>query len=107
MSEYGKIVAYIFNLCGNEFVTQLFLVALLFIPALKRRSLFWVRYPLSWAVVITLQHLRRLGIVLIPDALNYILVLALLVGITALCLPCVSTVVSLSSVILRLLWCLH
>lgn len=85
MSEYGKIVAYIFNLCGNEFVTQLFLVALLFIPALKRRSLFWVRYPLSWAAVITLQHLLRLGIVLIPDALNYILVLALLMGITALC----------------------
>ena len=85
MSEYGKIVAYIFNLCGNEFVTQLFLVALLFIPALKRRSLFWVRYPLSWAAVIALQHLQRLGIVLIPEALNYILVLALLVGITALC----------------------
>ena len=85
MSEFGKIVAYIFDLCGNEFVTQLFLVALLFIPALKRRNLFWLRYPLSWAAVIAIQQLRRIGFVVIPDALNYILVMALLVGITALC----------------------
>lgn len=78
MAEYAKIVAYIFAVCGNEFTTQLLLMALMYIPVFKKRKLFYVRYPLCWAVIIGLQFLKLFGYFPIPDPINYVLVIVLL-----------------------------
>ena len=81
MSEYVKVVAFIFDLCGNEFTTQLLLVALMFIPAAKKRSKFFLRYPLSLAAIIGLQTLHRFGYFPVPEAVNYVIVTAMLIGV--------------------------
>lgn len=78
MYNYSKTVAFIFDLCGNEFVTQLLLFALLYIPVFKKRKLFYVRYPLCFAVIIGLQTLKRFGYFPVPDPVNYVLVTAML-----------------------------
>lgn len=78
MYNYSKTVAFIFDLCGNEFVTQLLLFALLYIPVFKKRKLFYVRYPLCFAVIIGLQTLKRFGYFPVPEPVNYVLVTAML-----------------------------
>lgn len=78
MSEYIKTVAILFDICGNEFTTQLILIALLYIPALKKRKLFYVRYPLCLAAIIGLQTLKRFGYFPVPEPLNYAIVFAML-----------------------------
>lgn len=78
MSKYSEVVAFIFNLCGNEFITQLLLIALLYIPVFKKRKLFYLRYPACFAVIIGLQTLKRFGYFPIPDPLNYALCFVLI-----------------------------
>lgn len=85
MYNYTKVVAFVFDLCGNEFTTQLLIIALLFIPAVKRRRLFALRYISSFACIIGLQTLNRFGYFPVPAPVNYVLVLAMLIGATALC----------------------
>ena len=80
-----KVVSFVFDLCGNEFTTQLLIIALLFIPAVKRRRLFALRYIGSFACIIGLQTLKRFGYFPVPEPVNYILVLAMLIAATALC----------------------
>lgn len=85
MSDYVKVVAFIFDLCGNEFTTQLILIALLYISVFKKRSLFYVRYPLCFAVIIGLQYLQRFGLLPMPVPLNYILIVAMLTATMLIC----------------------
>lgn len=82
MFEYANIVFHIFTLCGNEFVTQLFIVSLLFL-SFQKRKLFWVWFPLSWGVIIALQWLLPL-----PPPLGYLEVAALLFALVFACFEC-------------------
>lgn len=78
MYEYIRIVAGFFDICGNEFTTQLILITLLYLPVFKKRKLFYVRFPLCLAVIIGVQTLKRVGYLPIPDPLNYVIVSAML-----------------------------
>lgn len=85
MYEYSKIVFFIYKLFGNEFTLQMFLFALLYIPVLKKRKLFYVRYPACWLIVIGLQVLRTFGYLPIPDAVNYFLIVLMLAATNFIC----------------------
>ncbi len=78
MYEYIKIVAGFFDICGNEFTTQLIFITLLYLPVFKKRKLFYVRFPLCLAVIIGFQTLKRFGYFPVPDPLNYVIVSAML-----------------------------
>lgn len=78
MFNYAKVVAFIFDLCGNEFTTQLLLLALMYIPVFKKRKLFYVKYPACFAVIIGLQTLKRFGYFPVPEPVNYLLVFIML-----------------------------
>lgn len=78
MSEFVKIAIEIFSVFGNEFTTQLLIVAAIFIPAIKRRKLFVLRYLACNAVIIGLQLLKRFGYFPVPDPVNYIIVFIML-----------------------------
>lgn len=80
--QYVKIIIFIFQLCGNEFVTQLLLVSLLFIP-LKKRSFFYIRYPLSLGIIIGLQWLFP-----IKAPWHYIEIATLLFLLVLFCYDC-------------------
>ena len=72
MYEYIKIVAGFFDICGNEFTTQLIFITLLYLPVFKKRKLIYVRFPLCLAVIIGFQTLKRFGYFPVPDPLNYV-----------------------------------
>ncbi len=78
MFNYAKVVAFIFDLCGNEFTTQLLLLALMYIPVFKKRKLFYVKYPACFAVIMGLQTLKRFGYFPVPEPVNYLLVFIML-----------------------------
>lgn len=78
MYNYTKTVAFIFDLCGNEFTTQLLLIALMYLPLFKRRKLFYVRYPACFAAIIGLQTLKRFGYFPVPEPLNYVIVFSMI-----------------------------
>lgn len=85
MYNYAKVVSFIFDLCGNEFITQLLLIAFLYIPVFKKRKLFYVKYPLCLAAMIGLQTLKRFGYFPVPEPVNYVIVTAMLTGTELLC----------------------
>lgn len=78
MYNYTKVVAFIFDLCGNEFTTQLLLIALLYIPVFKKREYFYLRFPACLAVIIGLQTLKRFGYFPVPEPVNYFIVFAMI-----------------------------
>lgn len=77
MSNYAKITFYIFNLCGNEFTTQILLFLLLYIPVFKKREYFYLKFPACLAVITGLQYLKWFGYFPVPDPVNYVLVFAM------------------------------
>ena len=85
MHNYAKTIAFIFDLCGNEFTSQILLVTLLFLFVAPKRSLFFVRYPFCFATIIGLQTLCRFGYIYIPPPVNYGLVFAMIVATIAFC----------------------
>ena len=85
MSEYAKVISFIFDLAGNEFMTQILLVALLFIPVCKRRSLFFVRYPLCLAVMVLYHWLCRLCNWNILPPLSYFFTVVMLFCTNLIC----------------------
>jgi len=85
MSDYVNAVKFIFELCGNEFTTQLLLFALMYIPVFKKRKLFWVRYPACLAAIIGLQNLNRFGYFPVPAPVNYAIVFAMISATTFIC----------------------
>lgn len=85
MYNYAKVVAFIFNICGNEFITQLFLVAALFIPVFKKRRYFYIKYPACLIVTAGLQILRHFGYFPLPDPLNYVLITAMIAAGIYIC----------------------
>lgn len=84
MNEFTQVMFFIFALFGNEFVTQLFFVSILFIPVFDKRRLFWLRYLLGWAVIVGVQWLVTLDYIPIPTVWNYLLVLVMLMGVVML-----------------------
>ncbi len=84
MSDYANTISWIMDLC-DEFTIQLFIIALQFIPALKHRSMFFLRYCLCCSVIFIFEHMRQLGYIPIPEAVNYILMLGMLIVSTAVC----------------------
>lgn len=84
MDKFARVVVFIFDLLGNEFTTQLFVVSLMFAFVFKKRDLFWLRYLGGWAVIAGTQWLQKFGYLPIPTVLNYVFVLALLFGVVML-----------------------
>ncbi len=85
MDNYARVVAFIFEILGNEFVTQLFIINLLFICLFEKRKLFWLRFLGGWAVIVGTQWLGRYGYFPLPIVVNYVVVLSSLFGIYMLC----------------------
>lgn len=85
MYNYARIVAFIFDICGNEFITQLFLIAFLYIPVFKKRKFFYIKYPVCLVVMAGLQILGRFGYFPVPIPLNYVLVTGMLAACTYIC----------------------
>lgn len=83
MTDYARVVTFIFDLFGYEFVTQLFFVCLLLAFAFKKRTWFWLRYLLGWGGIIGVQWLFRC-FVSVPAVCNYVLVLAMVYGVVLL-----------------------
>ena len=84
MITYTRVMAAVFDLFGNEFATQLFIMSTLFVPVFGKRKLFWLRYLLGWAAIAGSQWLMKFGYLPIPDVFNYVLVLVLLFGVVML-----------------------
>ena len=84
MITYTRVMAAVFDLFGNEFATQLFIMSTLFVPVFGKRKRFWLRYLLGWAAIAGSQWLMKFGYLPIPDVFNYVLVLVLLFGVVML-----------------------
>lgn len=85
MYNYAKTVAFIFDLCGNEFTTQLLLMSLLYIPVFKKRSFFYLRFPACLVAIIGLQTLKRFGYFPVPEPANYVIVFAMISAMEFIC----------------------
>ncbi len=83
MTDYARVVSFIFDLFSHEFATQLFFVCLLMTFAFKKRNLFWLRYLLGWGALVGVMWLFRC-FVPVPAVLIYLIVLSLLFGIVML-----------------------
>lgn len=81
MTDYVRAIAFIFDLLGNEFATQLFIISLVFAFIFEKRKLFWLRYLGGWALIVGTQWLIRLEYFPMPAVVNYVFVLLLLFGI--------------------------
>lgn len=82
MSEYSNVMFFIYRLFGGEFTLQLLLIALLYIPVLKKRKLFYVKYPLCMLVIIGVQVLKTFNYLPIPDPVDYLLAFLMLAATT-------------------------
>lgn len=72
MDFYGVF----WGLCGNEFMTQLFLVSLFFVPWQRRRKLFLVWYLLSVAAFVVVGRF-----VILPQPWGYLVGFVMMLGI--------------------------
>ena len=82
MQTYINIANFINNLCGQEFVTQLLMVFLLFI-GLPKRKLFILRYLLSIAFIVGAGWFFSKVVLIVPY--EYVIFFAFIVLATFLC----------------------